>query len=182
MAKKLICPVCEEGTLTPEVYAEEFAHPNGPIVVEGLECHLCDACGADPVLEDQVRRNHARICDAKRRASGLLAGPEIKQARRALGLTQQQASELFGGGQNAFSKYERGEVSQSVAMDRLVKCALEFPFIIGFLALESGREGFAAGIDDYNLSPPGKDLIHFAASTSYAETKPAMTGRWQATA
>jgi HTH-type transcriptional regulator/antitoxin MqsA len=32
---------------------------------------------------------------------------------------------VFGGGRNAFSKYERGEVSQSVAMDKLIRVCLK---------------------------------------------------------
>jgi hypothetical protein len=38
-----------------------------------------------------------------------------------LDLTQANAAEIFGGGQNAFSKYERGEVVQSLAMDRILR-------------------------------------------------------------
>lgn len=37
-----------------------------------------------------------------------LAGKFIRSARLKLGLTQKQAGEIFGGGVNAFSRYERG--------------------------------------------------------------------------
>jgi len=36
-------------------------------------------------------------------------------------LSQREASELFGGGPNAFSKYERGEIIQSKSTDVLMR-------------------------------------------------------------
>jgi len=43
-----------------------------------------------------------------------------------LGLTQHAASSIFGGGLNAFSKYERGEVIQSKAMDKLIRVSCRY--------------------------------------------------------
>ena len=80
---------------------------------------------ADAVFPDQARRNHRRYQDARRRADGLLTSEQITRILDRLGITQVQAAEIFGGGQNAFSKYVRGEVIQSVAMDRLVRLASE---------------------------------------------------------
>lgn len=125
-----ICPVCEQGTLTPIRYADDFEHHNTTIHVEDLEAYQCDVCGADPVLEGQIRRNHARIADGKRHADGLLTGGEIRDIRTALGLSQQEAALLFGGGANAFSKYERGDVSQSIAMDRLLRMVGRHPQLL----------------------------------------------------
>jgi len=73
---------------------------------------------------------------AKRRADGLLSPEEIRHAREALGLTQHKAAEVFGGGRNAFSKYERGEVAQSVAMDRLIRLCLAHPKMLSELMTE----------------------------------------------
>jgi len=86
-----------------------------------LEGYCCDTCGADPIFRDQIKRNHLKIADAKRVADGLLVGEEIRRIRMRLKLTQREAAEVFGGGANAFSKYERGDVVQSVAMDRLLR-------------------------------------------------------------
>ena len=131
--KRVICPVCERGTLTQHTYSEDFKHNEGTVHVEGLEYCECDSCGADPVLKDQLRRNHKRVVDAKRAADGLLTGAEIRKLRERLGLTQKAASELFGGGANAFSKYERGDVVQSVPMDRLLRIVGHHPDLLAEL-------------------------------------------------
>lgn len=128
--KSNICPACEEGHLTESHYEGDFKHNGVVIHVADLECYICDTCGADPVFEDQIRRNHLKIADTKRRSEGLLIGKEIKAIRNQLQLTQREASALFGGGANAFSKYERGDVLQSKPMDSLVRLASESNYVL----------------------------------------------------
>lgn len=124
-----LCPDCQVGQLTEEVYSEQIRYRDQLLLVEGLKCWVCNHCEAEIIRADQLRDGDKLIAEAKRRVDGLLSGEEIRAARKALRLTQKQASELFGGGQNAFSKYERGDVIQSVAMDRLVRLASEDAFV-----------------------------------------------------
>lgn len=136
----MICPVCEEGHLHEARFAGDFKHGDRTVHVDDLECYRCDTCGADPVLQDQIRRNHLKVADAKRRIDGLLSGAEIKATRECLHLSQNEAAELFGGGANAFSKYERGDVLQSKPMDRLLRLTARFPFLLNVLREECGLE------------------------------------------
>jgi HTH-type transcriptional regulator/antitoxin MqsA len=129
----IVCPECEKGHLIATVYADDFQHNEKALHVDGLECYICERCGADPVFADQIRRNHRRIADAKRRVDGMLTGDGIRALRDRLGLTQQDAAALFGGGTNAFSKYERGDVIQSDSMDRLLKLMAARPALLDVL-------------------------------------------------
>ena len=70
----LICPVCESWALQPHRYGDTLQHQGKNLVVDDLEGYLCVECGADPIFEDQIRRNHARSSDARRQAGGLLTG------------------------------------------------------------------------------------------------------------
>lgn len=132
-----LCPMCEEGPLRPSTYTGRLEHDGQTLLVADLECHVCDVCGADPVLEDQARRNQRRYADARRRSDGLLTGDEIRHIRDSLGLTQHEAARIFGGGANAFSKYERGDVVQSVAMDRLIRMVAAHPQLLDWLKNEA---------------------------------------------
>lgn len=125
-----LCPICEAGQLSPAQHDLNIQHAGQTLVVRKLEHAVCDACGADPVLTTQIRRNQCRIADAKRSTDKMLTSDEIRSLREQLGLTQQDAAELFGGGTNAFSKYERGDVIQSVAMDRLLRLAAAQPALL----------------------------------------------------
>ena len=79
--------------------------------------------------------------DAWRKIDGLLTAQEIVALRNKLGLTQQDAAKIFGGGANAFSKYERSEVIQSVAMDKLMRAALDVPDMFMWLKQQAGLYG-----------------------------------------
>src|SRR5271165_7618467 len=52
----------------------------------------------------------------KSRTEGLLEPEEIRRIRKKLGLTQETAGELIGGGPRAFQKYETGDALPSRAI------------------------------------------------------------------
>ena len=126
----IICSECNKGNLVASEYSDEFQHNGQALRVEGLECYICDNCGADPVLADQIRRNHRRIADAKRYADGLLVGDEIRAIRNQFDLSQQEAAELFGGGVNAFSRYENGKSRPPLALVKLLKVLDRHPELL----------------------------------------------------
>lgn len=133
-----ICPDCEIGHLQSEAYSEEIEYRDRTLRVEGLVCLVCDRCGAEIFRPEQIRANDRCIAETKRRADGLLLADEIRGIRASLGLTQHEAAAIFGGGANAFSKYERGEVIQSVAMDRLLRLVARHPILLLELAMAAG--------------------------------------------
>lgn len=147
--ESLICDDCEVGTLRPSIYADDFKHGDGTIHVEGLECHICDRCGADPVFADQARRNHCKINDARRVADGMLSGAQIRSVRTNLGMTQAVAGEVIGGGPMAFSKYERGEIVQSAVMDNFLRVLAIYPFIVDTLRAWQANGSAAPGAGEY---------------------------------
>ena len=145
-----ICPICETGILSKKVHAGEIQYRDRSVHVPGLEYSQCDNCGADPVLAEQTKRNQVRFSDAKRAIDGLLSSSDIRKARHYLGLTQHAAASMFGGGLNAFSKYERGEVIQSEAMDKLIRVTCRYSEAWNYLnSIE----------DDKALSLRSRDLM-----------------------
>ena len=76
----------------------------------------CDASdesihtGADMKLSDRMLNR------LKARIEGLLEPKEIRRIRQKLGLTQEQAGHLIGGGPRAFQKYEAGDLLPSRAV------------------------------------------------------------------
>ena len=97
---------------------------------------MCNSCEREFISKPQILNNEAALRIAKKEFDGLLSSEEIVCARQELSLTQEQASRVFGGGRNAFSKYERGEVSQSVAMDKLIRICLNHRDVFQELARE----------------------------------------------
>ena len=129
---------------------ETYRYKGQQFSLSDSEYSVCRECGFDVVLPHQKRRNEARIRDEHRRIDGLLTGRQIKAIRRRLRLTQAEAARLMGGGDNAFSKYERGEVTQSVAMNQLLLLLDARPDGLGVLA---GRESSASVQSEHVLRP-----------------------------
>lgn len=62
----LNCVVCDSADIIATTYSDYFLVTprdfDGPkMLVEGLECYLCNTCGADPIEYDQIKRNEERI-------------------------------------------------------------------------------------------------------------------------
>lgn len=129
----LECPNCEAMALQSDTYSDEFANGSSRIRVDGLARFHCTNCGTNSMSSEQVRLNQLRIADAKRANDKLMLGEQIRGLREKLGLSQPEAALLFGGGSTGFSKYERGQVVQSVPMDRLLRLIDENPHLINSL-------------------------------------------------
>ena len=117
------CKLCKSEDVSDYVEGEEITYKGSTLQVS-IAYSLCNNCDREFVSKPQILQNEAALRAAKKDYDGLLSSEEIIQARRTLSLTQEQAARVFGGGRNAFSKYERGEVSQSVAMDKLIRICL----------------------------------------------------------
>ncbi len=168
----MICPMCDQGVLREITFTGDYAFNGGRIVVSGLKGCFCDLCKSDPILSEQITENQVLIADAKRREMGLLQSKEIRAIRLGLGLTQHQASDLFGGGTNSFSKYERGEVLQSAALDNLLRVAASIPEVMS--QLKEHHRGdrtaslYSVPIAPNVLIPSGRDVnIGFAKGMNF---------------
>jgi HTH-type transcriptional regulator / antitoxin MqsA len=65
---------------------------------------------------DDMKVSDRALNRLKARSEGLLAPEEIRRIRKKLGLTQEMAGNLIGGGPRAFQKYETGDLVPSRAI------------------------------------------------------------------
>lgn len=101
--------------------------------VPNLSGWRCGKCGeVDLDAESTVRYAEAgnELVHAVRKR----AGDELRRIRRRLGLTQEQAAKLTGGGHNAFSRYERGEAPPMEAVVNLFRLLDRHPDLLAELA------------------------------------------------
>ena len=133
------CKYCKSEDIEQKEEQEVITYKGNNLNVS-FEFSICGNCRREFVSKQQILNNDARIRDAKKSTDGLLTSSGVYDARLKLGLTQEQASIVFGGGKNAFSKYERAEVSQSVAMDKLIKVCLRYPKVFREMLSSSGIE------------------------------------------
>ena len=118
MARK--CLNCEDrkglARFEGETFTVEYA--GRKVMVQGLSGWRCLACG-EVEFDSESARRYATAGDALVLRERQRQSKEIRRIRRKLGLSQVAAARLTGGGHNAFSRYERGEVAPLPAVVKL---------------------------------------------------------------
>jgi putative zinc finger/helix-turn-helix YgiT family protein len=142
-----ICPKCKSSQTESITYSDTVEFRGMDLDVEDLQESNCQACNYKWINPSQRSHNNSAIKtayasarDELREKQGLMTGNEIAKIRESLALNQREAATFFGGGYNAFNKYESGEVLQSFAMDRL----LRLTSAVGHPALNFLKDVFAA--------------------------------------
>ncbi|MDC9728018.1 MAG: type II toxin-antitoxin system MqsA family antitoxin [Methyloprofundus sp.] len=123
-----LCHKCQSNNITLHSGLEEYTYKNAKHYIE-TEYSFCNTCNREFISKTQILENEKKIRDSKKQIDGLLSASEIKAIREKLHLSQTDAASIFGGGKNAFSKYERSEVTQSMAMDKLLRLTLKDRYI-----------------------------------------------------
>jgi HTH-type transcriptional regulator/antitoxin MqsA len=117
----MLCPVCGQADLVLAIRDLPYTYKGQVITITQVEADWCDACGESitgPAESERVMQVMAK----HRRQVNQAAGHQtlIREVRKGLlHLSQREAGELFGGGPNAFSRYERGETEPPVALVKL---------------------------------------------------------------
>lgn len=137
MTTSMTCPACKDGALREIVSRREFFPNKTSVIVELLQSQ-CEACGADSVLSAQHTENLRRLAARKAGYGSALMGEQYIALRKRYGLTQQQASKIFGKGLIAFSRYENEDSYPDNSTRLLIELAIERPEILKTLAERAG--------------------------------------------
>lgn len=140
----ILCPLCGEGRLVEHTHERHLDVDGHAYVVSGLRHSLCSHCGEDITTPEQSRYNKRTIIEARHQAVAArdqaqrLTADDILRIRKKIGVTQVQAARVFGGGPNAFTKYEHAEVAPSDGMEKLLRLADSVPEAANWLLRRAG--------------------------------------------
>lgn len=170
----MICGFCEKGVLHEKVITREFERDGYVLVVPNYKVSGCDSCGAVVTSAQQARENQLAKNAAEAKRFGLLTGSDVKRIREKFRLSQADASTVFGGGPNAFYKYERSEVIVSKAMDLLLRVTDEIPEASAWLLGRAGKVKASTSVwrtecDVIFLSASKKTLRHVTKQDAEVE-------------
>ena len=127
------CPACGYKTMTAKTWDKLVSYNGKSVTVHGVSGHRCPAC-KEVVYDDESYDRVSGAGDALLRAARKAEMPQIRLIREKLGLTQAEAGRIFGGGVNAFSRYERGVAKPSATMRKLLKLAEQHPELVKEIA------------------------------------------------
>ncbi len=120
------CPLCGEFEQEHKIQPMTYAYKNIEFIIN-QPALWCDACGEGVIEGKDSRAVMPLIMAEKARIEGLLTPEEIKQVRIKLKLTQKQAATIFGGGVNAFNRYEKGKLPVPRSLSLLLKVLRNHP-------------------------------------------------------
>ena len=102
------CPLCGEQQQEHKIKSMCYTYKDEKFMID-QPALWCDACG-EGIIDSKDNKEVIHLIQAeKARIDGLLTPGEIKKIRKFLHLSQKEAGSLFGGGVNAFNRYELGK-------------------------------------------------------------------------
>ena len=123
------CPFCKKGALIRKTKRETLKYKGQTLkVLQPGE--YCASCGEGILSGADLKATRKEIHDWQAKIDKYLTSDEVRAIRQKLNLTQQKAGELFGGGPNAFSRYERGEALQIRSTDSLLRLLNKHPSLL----------------------------------------------------
>lgn len=114
------CPICGTGSLERKAVPQTFEYKGRSFQYE-QPGDWCNSCGEGILENSDMDTTEPILYDFRAKVDGYLTTSEVRRIRKKLSLTQKQAGEIFGGGHNAFSRYERGAARQPKSLDLLLR-------------------------------------------------------------
>ncbi|WP_395406364.1 type II toxin-antitoxin system MqsA family antitoxin [Pseudoduganella sp. UC29_106] len=125
------CPACGAASPVHDTRDVPYSYKGRETVIAGVSGDYCDACGEIVLDREAADPCMAKIGEYQRLVnSGLVDPAYIVAVRKKLQLDQRQAGEIFGGGVNAFSRYETGKARPSISTIKLLKLLDKYPELL----------------------------------------------------
>lgn len=125
------CPVCGAAELVHDVRDVPYTYKGQTTVLPHVEADYCDACGDHLTGPAEGKRTMDLMGAFIKQVNEQQADPNfIRSVRAKLNLTQREAGDLFGGGVNAFSRYESGKVEPPKSLSILFALLDENPALL----------------------------------------------------
>jgi len=127
----MTCPTCGSTGLVQDVRDLPYTYKHETTVIPAVAGDFCAACG-DCVLDaaESSRVSTAMLAFHREVNARLIDPGFIISVRKKLALDQREAAEIFGGGVNAFSRYENGKTRPPLALIKLLRVLDRHPELL----------------------------------------------------
>lgn len=133
-----LCPACAAAPLQPGLHDLPYTYKNHTTTIPAVNGLFCPACHESVLAPAEAARVSAAMLDFQKQVNSASVDPAfIARVRHKLNLDQRQAARLFGGGPNAFSRYETGKTRPPVALVKLLLLLDRHPDLLPELSSHS---------------------------------------------
>ncbi len=125
------CPSCGAAKLVHDTRDLCFSYKGESTSIPGVTGDFCPACN-EVVLDRENGDRYSELTGMfRRQINAAFVSPDyIVKIRKKLDLDQREAAEIFGGGINAFSRYENGKTKPPLALVKLLKVLDRHPDLL----------------------------------------------------
>jgi HTH-type transcriptional regulator/antitoxin MqsA len=125
------CPSCGAAALVHDTRDMPYTYKGETSLIPAVAGDFCPACGENVLDAAESMRVSAAMLEFNKQVNASIVDPSfIANVRRKLALDQREAAEIFGGGVNAFSRYENGKTKPPLALVKLLKVLDRHPELL----------------------------------------------------
>lgn len=129
----MLCPMCGQ-ELIRDTRDIPYAYKGQHMCLRAVTGDFCSQC-AEAVFEPETaQRVSEQMLAFTKEINANLVNPDfISKVRKKLHMDQKQAAQAFGGGVNAFSRYETGKTKPPLALVKLFKVLDKHPELLALV-------------------------------------------------
>ncbi len=106
------CPVCGVAELVHDTRDQSYTYKGETTVLSAVSGAFCTACGESILNSEESLRTMDMMLEFHKQVNAAIVDPAfISDIRKKFHLDQREAAEIFGGGINAFSRYEQEKLN-----------------------------------------------------------------------
>jgi HTH-type transcriptional regulator/antitoxin MqsA len=125
------CPVCGAAELIHDTRDLPYTYKGETTVIPAVTADFCSACDESITDMAETERVMREMQAFNKQVNAAIVDPTfIVNVRKKLDLDQRQAAEIFGGGINAFSRYENGKTKPPLSLVKLFKLLDRHPDLL----------------------------------------------------
>ena len=125
------CPVCGAAKLIRDTRDLPYTYKGETTVIAAVTAEFCPACDESITDGAETKRVMREMKAFNKQVNASFVDPGfIISVREKLNLDQREAAEIFGGGVNAFSRYENGRAKPPLALVKLLKVLERHPQLL----------------------------------------------------
>lgn len=125
------CPVCGAAELLLDTRDMPYTYKGETTTLPQVTGDFCPACAESILGMKETGRTMRLMGEFNKQVNAAIVDPGfIMSVRKKLDLDQREAAEIFGGGVNAFSRYENGKTKPPLALVKLLKVLDRHPDLL----------------------------------------------------
>lgn len=128
------CICCGKAQMVRETHDVLYTYKGQSTTIPEVSGEYCPACKESLHNKEESEYLNAAMLAFTKEVNAASVKPDfISETRKKLKLDQRQAAEIFGGGPNAFSRYESGKTQPPLALVQLFKLLNNHPELLNEL-------------------------------------------------